>query len=309
MGPVPIVREKSSPVDLSCGCQVLSTKSFLNRMNKASLLSQFAGVMRERYGKDLACYEESFLVKSIERRQEATACRSLQEYLERLKDDRLEVEAFTSSLQVCYSEFFRNPLTFSILEQVVLPSLLEEKTRSGNREIRIWSAACSAGQEAYSVAILLQDLEVARGSPVSFRIIASDVCESALASARTGVFDRSALQNVRLRHLQEYFSEQDHTHVVAPLLRSHVDFSFYDLLDQRSVCPPTSLYGDFDLILCCNLLFYYKPAIQQRILEKFERALAPGGYFVTGEAERDAVTMQVGLLRAVNPATAVFRRT
>jgi chemotaxis methyl-accepting protein methylase len=86
-----------------------------------------------------------------------------------------------------------------------------------------------------------------------------------------------------------------------------LEFSVYDLLDEHSVCPADSLYGDLDLILCCNLLFYYKPDIRQRIIGKISRALSSDGFFVTGEAERDMVTKQEGFC-PVAPASAIFQK-
>jgi chemotaxis methyl-accepting protein methylase len=86
-----------------------------------------------------------------------------------------------------------------------------------------------------------------------------------------------------------------------------VDFSIYDLLDEHSSCPQASLFGDFDLIFCCNVLFYYRADIRQRILAKISRALAPGGYLVTDEVERECVANHHSLY-AVAPPAAVFKK-
>jgi chemotaxis protein methyltransferase CheR len=183
---------------------------------------------------------------------------------------------------------------------------VEGRERFGGGEIRIWSAACAAGQEAYSVAILLEDMAAERGKPIPFRIIATDVSDAQLAIARKGVYDDDAVRNVRLRHLRRYFSEQGKAYVIAPGLRDRVDFSSYDLLDERSSSPPASIYGDFDIVLCCNLLFYYRPSVRRLILERVRRGLSPNGYLVTGEAER-AIVQDAGGFRAMTPPTAVFR--
>ena len=253
------------------------------------------------------CYDETFLKKALHRRLTATSVKTSEEYLGRLECDGAEAEALLRSLRIGHSEFFRNPLTFAVLEQLVLPNLLAAKEMSGRSEIRVWSAGCAAGQEAYSVAILLDELRAAREHPIPFRIIATDICGADLARGRDGVYDRAAVQNVRLKQLQDYFRVEGEAYAVAPRLRQQVDFSTYDLLDERSVCPPASLYGDFDLILCCNVLFYYRPDMRQRILDKVCNALAPNGYFVTGEAERDIV-QHAGGCRAVASPAAVFQK-
>ena len=270
-------------------------------------LHQIVKTMNVMQGTDISRYEESFLLKSIEKRMAATSRTTFTEYCGYLSEDNGEADEFLRSLNITYSEFFRNPLTFAVLEQRVLPRLIEEKQESGTAEIRVWSAGCAAGQEVYSVAILLDELLAARKHPLSFRIFATDIAETALASARSGVYDAAAVQNVRLKHIQSCFAVQKGSYSVAGRLREHIEFSFYDLLDERSTSPPGSIYGDFDLVFCSNLLFYYTPAIRQFILNKLCHSLAPGGYFVTGEAERSIV--ETINLQEISPLSAVYRKT
>lgn len=270
-------------------------------------LAPFISAVRQAHGLDLSPFDETFLKKAFHRRLTATSVKTWEAYLGRLQCDRAEAEALLRSLRIGHSEFFRNPLTFAVLEQLVLPDLLAAKEMSGRSEIRVWSAGCAAGQEAYSVAILLDELSAAREHPIPFRIIATDISEVDLARGREGVYDRAAVQNVRAKHLRDYFCVRGEAHTVDPRLRQRVDFSTYDLLDERSVCPPASLYGGFDLILCCNVIFYYQSDMRKRILDKVCRALAPRGYFVTGEAERDIV-QRTGGCRAVASPAAVFQK-
>ena len=133
------------------------------------------------------------------------------------------------------------------------------------------------------------------------------MCELDLVSARTGVYSAAAVGNVRLRHLDGYFSQPGESFGIVPRIRARVDFSLYDLLDASTVCPPTSIYGGFDLVFCSNVLLYYSPETQRRILDKVQRSLSPGGYLVTGETERQIVERAGGFLAAAPPAT-VFRR-
>ena len=265
-------------------------------------------LMERRHGLDISVYERSFLRQTLDRRRAETGSQTVEAYGADVAGNRAEAEVLYRLLHVSYSEFFRDPLAFALLEQHVLPALSAGKKQAGVSELRVWSAGCAAGQEAWSVAILLAELAGARERPQPFRVIATDLSAPALAAAREAVYDLAAVQNVRQKHLRDYFSVVGETYVVAPRLHAHVDFSSYDLLDERSVCPPVSLYGDFDLVLCCNVLFYYRPDMRRRILDKLYRALAPGGYFVTGEAERAGVTEQAGL-RAVTPLAPVFQKS
>ena len=261
-------------------------------------------VMAEAHGLDISRYEETFLRKMIAKRLAATGL-TMAAYAGHLAGDREEAEKFTHALRINHSDFFRNPLTFALLEQVILPGLVEAKRKSGGDEIRVWSAGCAAGQEAWSLAMLLDELT---GEAPSYRIFATDLDGPDLALARTGVYSVEGMGNVRSRHLRGCFSWHGDFYAVVPRLRARVDFSVHDLLDDDSASPVASIYGDFDLIFCCNLLFYYRPDARQRILDKFCRALSPGGYFVTGEAERAIVSNQKRLYPAF-PLGAIFQKT
>jgi chemotaxis methyl-accepting protein methylase len=264
-------------------------------------------LMHQQQGLDISVYAKAFLVQTIDQRRAEKRGMTLAEYEEYLSRSPAEAEALCQSLHVCYSEFFRHPLTFALLEQHILPALIAEKKQAGGNEIRVWSAGCAAGQEAWSVAILLDELCGAEDATLDYRIFATDVSEPELRLAREGMYNAEAIGNISSRHLQTYFSLHGDAYAVVPRLRTRVDFSRYDLLDEHSCCPSASLYGDFDLILCCNLLFYYRQDIRQRILDKVCRALAPGGYLVVGEADRAIVSGHQGLC-AVNPPVDVFKK-
>jgi chemotaxis protein methyltransferase CheR len=263
-------------------------------------------VASQAYGRDLSLYEESFLLKMLDKRLAATAMPSAA-YAELLVHDSAEAETLFRSLNITYSEFFRNPLTFVLLEQFILPGLVEDKARSGQAEIRIWSAGCAAGQEAYSIAILLDELPAAQENAIHFRIFATDIAPAELATAQRGVYDSAAVQNVRLKHIDKFFTRKDDIYIILPRLKERIAFSVYDLLDERSMCPPASIYGDLDLVICSNVLFYYKPKIQQLVLNKIRRCLSSRGYLVTGEAERAIVERTDGFYAAAPPA-AIFQR-
>jgi chemotaxis methyl-accepting protein methylase len=260
-------------------------------------------VMRRVHGLDVSCYDAAFLAKSTERRRMAATGENLAAYLERLAGDCTEAEAFCRSLRIVYSEFFRNPIAFALLEQLVLPGLLALREQSGGGVLRIWSAGCAGGQEAWSVAILLD--EMATGGR-AYRIFATDLSESDLALGRSGVYPAAALRNVRLHHLDAYFFRRGDAYALTARLRDRVDFSVYDLLDKGTTSPPCCIYGEFDLVLCSNVLIYYRPQAQRLILDKVRRSLAPGGYLLTGETERQIVE-RVGGFRAVAPPAALFQ--
>jgi chemotaxis protein methyltransferase CheR len=273
-----------------------------------SQLAELIAVIRQTHGRDVAVYDETFLAKALEKRVAATACRNAAAYLGWLAHDAAEAEAFLNSLHICYSEFFRDPLAFALLQQLVLPGLIVAAEHSGRAEIRVWSAGCAAGQEAWSVAMLLDELLAARNGPPSFMIIATDVAEAELAAARRGVYDEAAVRNVRQRHINACFTREGEAYVLAARLRDRVCFSLYDLLNAGTTCPPASIYGDFDLVLCSNVLLYYRPETQRMILDKLWSCLATGGYLITGETERP-VAENAGGFHAVALPASVFQKT
>ena len=261
--------------------------------------------LRQAHGLDAARYDEPFLAKMVARRMEATARQTLAGYSSLLAQDEPEARALLGTLSVTFSEFFRNPLAFALLEQCVLPKLAARNRAAGAAELRVWSAGCAAGQEAYSLAILLEEMSGARDTGLPYRVFATDISEPSLAAARLGAYDAASVQQVRLRHLRDHFAQEGPVYTVSARLRQRVDVSVYDLLDEHAASPPAGIYGDFDLIVCSNLLFYYRPHVRQLILAKLRRALSPSGYLMTGEAERGIVE-QAGGFEAVAPPAAVF---
>lgn len=255
---------------------------------KETLENIIALLLRE-YEVDISKYNDSFLLKSLEKRMTDTGNDSQSKYYDYIKANQNEVKAFIDSLNINYSEFFRNPLTFAYLEQIVLPSLIEKKKKNNEKEIRIWSAACASGQEAYSIAILCDEIIESAKTNIGCRIFATDISEEEISNAQKGVFQTSSLNKVSLKRIQTYFTRRGETYTIASLIKEHINFSVFDLLTEQGGCPPASVYGNFDLVFCSNLLFYYKPECRKSILEKVGKSLSHGGYLITGETEREIV--------------------
>jgi chemotaxis protein methyltransferase CheR len=164
---------------------------------------------------------------------------------------------------------------------------LFQKKKSHNRELRIWSAACAAGQEAYSIAILCDEISKKQKSDVHFRIFATDKSETELQKAQEGVYAADAMKKVTLERFKKYFSSKGEMYAVNSQIRNYIDFSTFDLLGEESLCPPTSIFGGFDIVICANLLFYYKPEFQKHILDKADNCLAKKGWLIVGDAEKE----------------------
>lgn len=287
--------------------QVLKEVAASTPVCSNALLDEGISILRRVHNIDVSCFSESFLAQTLERRREAIFAKTVSDYLVHLSESRKEAEQLLFSLRVSYSEFFRNPLSFSLLEKFVIPGLLLENETHGRTDLRIWCAGCATGQEAWSLAILMEDLLPTINGQFSYRIFASDLSETDLNIARTGVYDPDALGNIRFQQFNEYFEEDGNHFTVKSRLRAHLDFSNYDLLDEKTVCLPASIYGDFDLVLCCNVLLYYKPEIQVLILKKIGLSLVPGGYLVVSESE-SLIVEKVGGFRKKFDFAPIFQK-
>jgi len=249
-------------------------------------------ILKEKFGKDISMFESSFLSKAIQSRMNQTRCQTIVDYTGKLIDNELELSKLMDQLTNTYSEFFRNPLTFNCLEQIILPELFKKKESGKHKEIRIWSAACASGQEACSITMLCDEYADFIKPGLIYRIFATDKSPEAIADAQEGVYQSMNLNKVTLKRLQMYFTAKDDLYLISSSIKNQIDFSVFDLLSDQDNSPPASIYGNFDLIFCSNLLFYYQPEYRKRILEKIGHNLASGGYLVTGEAEREIIKEQ-----------------
>ncbi|MFZ4401009.1 MAG: CheR family methyltransferase [Bacteroidales bacterium] len=257
-------------------------------------------------GIDISKYDTTFLNNSIQKRISEKQCNTLDEYYTLIEQNNKEAKRFIDSLQISYSEFFRNSLTFSVLERIVLPSLFLSRKVDKKKEIRIWSAASASGQEAYSLAILIEEIKNANCSNCKFRIFATDQSEEQLLEAKKGNYKPSALNNMNIQRLKQWFTKQGKTYTIKSELKENIDFSVFDLLNEQYSSPPVSIFGDFGIVLCANLLFYYKPEFQKQIMKKITHSLADDGYLITGEAEREIVMNHN--YHEIYPQSAIFQK-
>ncbi len=266
-------------------------------------LVELIAEVKRSYGKDLSLYDSIFLTGVLKNRRIATGTGNLEDYLRYINEHSEEANLLLQALTITYSQFFRDPFTYSFLQQSIIPILVNRKQGG---ELRIWSAGCAGGQEAYSLAVLIEDAAALAGQPIRYRIFATDISPSALTQARLGSYTEEAVGNCTVRQIRDYFIKTNGMYTVVPLLRQQVDFSNYDLLDSTSAHPSQSIYGDFDLVFCSNLLFYYQPETRFAILRKLTKALSRAGYLVTGETERGFV-QDFNKLRMVAPLSTVFQ--
>lgn len=239
---------------------------------------------------DISKYDPTFLHNILKKRMSDLSYTNHTDYLKLITLNEFEQRYYLKLLQVSYTSFFRNSLTFSVLEKIILPELILSKRNEVQKEIRIWSAACAGGQEVYSLAILLHEIMADLGEDLKIRIFATDQSTSEIEFAQKGQYTVSAVANVSMKRLNNWFYKLGDSYCVSEQLKESIEFSEFDLLDVNLKCPPGSIFGDFDIVLCANLLFYYVPKIQGEIISKVSKSLKPTGFFVTGEVERDIMS-------------------
>lgn len=247
-------------------------------------------ILLEKSNIDFSVYDSSFLQKMIEDQMKKSGLKNIDKYASLLETSEYEAQQLAEKLSNSFSMFFRNPYSFSVLEFIILPSLLIEMNSKKMNEIRIWSSACAAGQEVYSLAILLEELKQNSQIDFNYRIFASDRSDKQIELAKNGIYSEESLANVSLKRLKKWFTQENNSYKIDKSLQQNIEFSVFDLLNTKTNFPPESIYGAFNLILCSNLLFYYENASQQIILEKIKKSMAANASFLTGESERGIVS-------------------
>jgi chemotaxis protein methyltransferase CheR len=256
-------------------------------------------VFRER-GFGCASYKERCLRRRIAVRMRARGVHTYEDYARVLDRDAMEYERLLDALTINVTRLFRNREVFAAIADRVIPEIWQWPTR----RLRVWSAGCSSGEEAYSVAALLHRHAAKRGVTAALsrvNILATDVHGPSLEAAAAGAYPESALDEVPAEIRAAYFSSGEAPYRVSPELRRLVRFEAHDLL--RDCVPADS----FALILCRNVLIYFDRASQERLFEQFYDALLPGGFLVLGMVETLFGEAR-GRFATVDARARIFRR-
>ncbi len=241
---------------------------------------EFAALLdriRERSGIDFSTYKTATIIRRLRGRMGATGYMSLGDYATHLETDPEEYARLISSLLIKVTEFFRDPKVFDHLRDETLPGLLDEARKHG-RQLRVWSAGCSTGEEAYSLAITLMEALGDEAGAFDVRVFATDIDSAAIAFARRGLYPPAALQNVSDVLRTRYFIRSDGGYEVAKNIRAMMIFGEHDL-GARAPFPR------IDLILCRNVLIYFNQQMQRAALETFGFSLRDEGRLVLGPSE------------------------
>ncbi|EKT4467716.1 PAS domain-containing protein [Pseudomonas putida] len=243
------------------------------------LLEEILLLLRTNTGHDFQHYKRATVLRRIERRLHVTGQADLAAYYRYLEQHREESAALLADMLIGVTNFFRDREAFEALERHVLPELVSDgESGDGPGEIRIWSAGCSTGEEAYSLAMLVCEQLAVERREAKVQVFATDLDERAIATARTGSYSEAIVTDVPPARLRQFFVKEDQHYRVRKEIREKVLFARHNLLSD----PP---FSQIDLIVCRNLLIYLDREVQQDILQMFHFALRPGGHLFLGSSE------------------------
>lgn len=259
-------------------------------------IREICEVLRSATGHDFKHYKDSTLSRRILRRLHVTHCDTFDEYLDLLKNDDDAARALMRDLLIGVTAFFRDADAFDALEHKVIGKLIGPE---GPAVVRIWVTGCSTGQEAYSLAMMVQERIEACDSDQEVQIFATDLDERALSVARKGLYPAAIAEQVSPARLKRYFTKSGGRYQVNKELRQRIVFSPHNLIAD----PP---FSRMDMIACRNVMIYLGQHLQKKLISLFHYALRENGYLFLGSSE--AVTGHGDLFRVIDGRARIAQR-
>lgn len=255
-------------------------------------------LMKERSGIDIGPGKRNLVYGRLTRRLRALHLKSFTEYLTLVEDPESdEATAFLNSLTTNVTELFREEHHFELIEERIVPELLEMNTR----RVRVWSAGCSLGDEPYSIALTLALIPELRDWDI--KILATDIDSEVLKQASAGVYQIERIEKLKpaVRALfQRGTGSNAGLAKVSPQIRNMITFRQLNLHD------PWPMQGPFDVIFCRNVIIYFDQPTRERLVRRFTELLRPGGYLMMGHSE-SATASRISTLKGCGRTAFVKR--
>jgi chemotaxis protein methyltransferase CheR len=240
-------------------------------------LNEIRGLIESRSGILFDDSRERFFSTRVREHLEARKLSHGTDLIRLIQNSNVEYDSLLQRLLTQETAFFRYPSVFDALEKKVLPELQMRKFWENPRSLRIWSAGCATGEEAYSIAMTVADvLEFTETWNV--HLLATDISRQALQWAEKGFYDAREMEPVSPERRERYFSHAGNHYIVKPQLRNMVTFAPMNLAQVVYM-------GKFDCIFCMNVLIYFSEERQAQLVQRFFDYLEPGGYLFLGHAE------------------------
>ena len=281
----------------------------VHEVPEGSELDKICVLLRSSVDIDFRLYKQATVRRRIARRMALKKFTSLYRYTQVLRQSPDEARALADDIFIHVTSFFRDPACLQALRKLVLAKLAgkgrakgsarKSPSVSGDEPIRIWSAGCSTGEEAYSIAMLLLEELGERASRTKIQVFGTDILDHEVAFARAGIYTESAVAAVSPARLQRFFVKTDGGYQINKFVRDFCVFARHDLARD----PP---FSRMNLVSCRNVLIYMGPALQKRVLSVFQYALKPGGSLFLGNSE--SISEYSDAFAAVDHKHRIFQR-
>lgn len=258
---------------------------------------EILAIVRTRTRFDFTGYKKPTVLRRIQRRMGLSRITELGRYAKMLRQNLAEVTGLADDLLIHVTGFFRDTEAWEALRQRVIIPLVRSREPDGS--IRCWVAACSSGEEAYSLAMLLVEECERAGKNLNIKVFATDTAERTLSNARNGVYPGGIESDMPPERLQRFFERDDAVYRVRQDLRERVVFAPQNILSD----PP---FSRLDIVTCRNLLIYLEPELQQRVFTLIHFGLRDGGALFLGNSETVAVGM--GIFEAIDKKARIYKR-
>ncbi len=279
---------------------VLQQQQTLGALTSAAEAADLDAILSLVYAQtkhDFRAYKHSTLLRRIERRMSLQNIKHSQDYLAFLQQHPPEVLHLFRDLLISVTHFFRDPQAFAVLETDVLPQLVAN--HAPDKPVRVWVPGCATGEEVYSLAILIQEALERAQKPCPIQLFATDIDQSALDVARSGIYTANSVANVSPERLERCFTYEHEQYKVIKAIRDMIVFANQDLTRD----PP---FSHLDLISCRNVLIYLDTVVQKRVIALFHFALNANGYLFLGNAE--TVSTQEHLFTPISKKWHLYQR-
>ncbi len=239
-------------------------------------LAKVIAILRDEKGVDFGLYKQNTVIRRLEKRISINRFDNIEEYLNYLSDNPKEANILFNEFLIGVTRFFRDTEAFNKLKDKIIPQIINNT--GSKQEIRIWVAACSTGEEAYSIAMLFKEYMDESSNYKEIKIFATDLDTKSLEFAGAGFYPESIVSDVTPERLAKYFTKRDSGYQINENIRSMIIFARHNLMQD----PP---FSKIDLISCRNLLIYLNADVQQKVLSMFYLSLNPNSFLFLGSSE------------------------
>ena len=246
------------------------------QLSDQDLMSQVFSILKNVTNINYTYYKQTTILRRIERRLVVTHNRNLREYVAFLTNNPEEAKLLAKEVLIGVTSFFRDPEYFDVLKETVIRTLLTDAPRE--KQIRVWVAGCSTGEEAYSIAILFAEAMEEMNIRRDIKIFATDLDADSIATAVRGVYGDNIIEDVSVGRLSKYFTRKGNKYIIHHDIRKMIIFAQHNVFQD----PP---FGKLDLISCRNVLIYFQTVLQRNLFSIFHMALNNLGYLFLGRSE------------------------